>query len=126
MVYPPDGAPTEGAVFTVSRDGAEETWVLTTWDPPARRVHYVHVTPGRDVTEIRIQVTGPEAGPSRVEVTYIWTGLSPAGNAFVERQTEQYFHAWMHEWEEEMSHYLSTGKKLVRAAKAAREPSVES
>lgn len=116
MIYPADGAAVEGAVFAVRRDGAEEVWVLLDWDPQARRAGYVHVTPARDVTEIRIRVSGPEAGPSRVEVTYTWTGLSPEGNRFVERQTEEYFGEWMREWEEEMAHYLRTGMKLERRA----------
>jgi hypothetical protein len=115
-IYPADGTAVEGAVFAVHRSGAEEVWVLVEWDSQAGRAGYVHVTPARDVTEIRIHVSGPEQGPSRVEVTYTWTGLSADGNDFVERQTEEHFHAWMREWEEEMTHYLRTGRKLDRGS----------
>lgn len=113
-VYPADGTPGDGAVFLIRRQGVEEIWVLTRWDPEARIVSYVHVTPGRDVTDLRIRVTGPEDGPSRVEVAYAWTGLSDEGNAYVARQTEEDFRQWMGEWEEEMRHYLRTGRKLER------------
>ncbi len=114
MVFPADGSPSEGAVFLITRSGAEEVWVLTRWDPVARRAGYGHGTAGHDVTEIRISVSGPEQGPSHVDVTYTWTALSEAGNAFIEEQTEESFRAWMSEWEEEMAHYLGTGTKLER------------
>ena len=114
MVFPPDGEPVEGAVFMVRRGRRDEIWVLTTWDPAGGRAGYVHVTPDRDVTDLRIRVSGPERGPTHVEVTYTWTGLSEDGNAFVEAQTEDDFRRWMGEWEEEMAYYLRTGTKLER------------
>ncbi len=107
VIFAARDAPAEGDVFLIRRGGAEEVWVVTIWDAPAGRAGYVHVTSGRDVTEIRIRVSGPEHGPSHVEVTYTWTGLSEAGNVFVEEQTAEAFHRSMNEWEEEMAHYLS-------------------
>ncbi len=89
--------------------------MLTDWNPGLGTVGYVHFTAGRDVTEIRIQVSGPLQGPTQVSVTYTWTGLSPEGNAFVEAQTEDSVGKWMDEWEEEMAHYLRTGRKLIRS-----------
>ena len=114
MIHPTGGPATEGAVFVTRHGGAEAVWVLATWDPREGRVGYVHVTAGRDVTDIHIRVSGPEGGPTRVEVTYTWTALSPAGNAFAEAQTEESFRQMMDEWEEEMAHYLRTGRKLER------------
>ena len=114
MIHPADGALAAGAVFLTRHGGAEAVWVNTAWDPKAGRVEYVHVSQDRDVTELRIRVSGPEQGPTEVEVTYTWTALSPAGNAFVEAQTEEDFLRWTGEWEEEMAHYLRTGRKLAR------------
>jgi hypothetical protein len=114
MIHPAAGPPARGTIFVTRHGGAEAVWVLTRWDPAQGRVEYVHVSQGRDVTEIDIRVSGPEAGPTRVEVTYTWTGLSPEGNAFVEGQTEEAFGRMMDEWEEEMAHYLRTGRKLER------------
>lgn len=114
MIHPADGRADKGTVFVTRHGGAEAVWVLTTWDPRQGHVEYVHVSAGRDVTEIDIRVSGPEAGPTRVAVTYTWTALSPAGNAFVEGQTEESFGRMIDEWEEEMAHYLRTGRKLER------------
>jgi hypothetical protein len=114
MIHPVSGPAVEGAVFLTRHGGAEAVWTLATWDPGSGRIAYVHVTPDRDVTEIRIAVSGPPEGPSRVEVTYTWTGLSPEGNSFVEAQTEEAFGRMIDEWQEEMAHYLRTGRKLQR------------
>lgn len=114
MVQPLSGPPVEGAVFRTRQGGTEQVWVLTNWDPAAGRVDYVHFTAGHHVTEIHIHVSGPEQGPAQVVVTYTWIGLSPAGNDFVEAQTEESFGRWMGDWEEEMAHYLRNGTKLER------------
>ncbi|HET8646930.1 MAG TPA: hypothetical protein VFO85_15655, partial [Vicinamibacteria bacterium] len=53
MIHPAGGGPAvEGAIFLNRHGGAEAVWVLTTWDPASGRVRYVHVSGGRDVTEI--------------------------------------------------------------------------
>lgn len=117
MIHPAAGGPpSRGTVFLTRHGGAEAVWILTRWDPAQGRVEYVHVSQGRDVTEIDIRVSGPEAGPTRVEVTYTWTGLSRAGNAFVEGQTEEAFARMIDEWQEELAHYIRTGRKLERHA----------
>jgi len=114
MIHCAQGSTAAGSIFITRHNGAETVWVNTAWDPGAGRVEYVHMTPNRDVTEIRIRVSGPQAGPTRVEVTYTWTGLSEAGNNFVETHTEDRFRQWMGDWEEELAYYLRTGEKLVR------------
>jgi hypothetical protein len=125
MIHPAGGAPAaEGAIFVTRHGGAEAVWVLTTWDPARGRVRYVHVSQGRDVTGIDIRISGPEAGPTRVEVAYTGTGLSPAGNAFVESWTEETFGRMMDEWQEEMGHYLRTGRKLERQAAPPATPAL--
>jgi hypothetical protein len=118
MVFPLDGEPAGGVVFTVRRGGCDEVWLLTTWDTNGGRAAYVRVTPGRDVTDVRIRVSGPELGPTHVDVVYMWTGLSADGNAFVEAHTEDGFSQWMDEWEEVMAHYLRAGMKLKQATTA--------
>lgn len=52
-------------------------WLLTTWDTNGGRAAYVRVTPDRDVTDVRISVSGPELGPTHVDVVCMWTGSRP-------------------------------------------------
>lgn len=114
IVHPGTAPGERGAIFVTRHGGADAVWVNTVWNPPAGRIGYVHVSPERDVTEIAIVVSGPEHGPATVGVTYTWTALTPSGSDFVEAQTEERFGRMMAEWEEEMAHYLGTGRKLER------------
>lgn len=95
-----------------ARPGSETLWLLDTWDPAAGHVHYLHVTPGSDVTEIDIRLR-PEAKDRTVAtVRYTWTALGAPGVALVRSKTpEAYLHAMRH-WELALNHYLTTGKQL--------------
>jgi hypothetical protein len=108
---PPDGA--VGTLFVIRHPGEPETvWLLDTFDPEAGHVHYLHLTPGSDVTEIDIQLhPGPEKG-TRAEVRYTWTALTEAGNAKVRRHTPEEFLHSMQSWERRLNHYLQTGTRL--------------
>jgi hypothetical protein len=108
---PPHGA--VGTLFVIRHPGEPETvWLLDTFDPGAGHVHYLHLTPGSDVTEIDIQLRpGPEKG-TRAEVRYTWTALTEAGNAKVRRHTPEEFLHSMQSWERQLNHYLQTGKRL--------------
>jgi hypothetical protein len=110
---PPHGA--VGTLFVIRHPGEPETvWLLDTFDPGAGHVHYLHLTPGSDVTEIDIQLhPGPEKG-TRAEVRYTWTALTEAGNAKVRRHTPEEFLHSMQSWERQLNHYLQTGKRLER------------
>jgi hypothetical protein len=106
LYRPPEGD--QGTVFMT----AERTlWRMEEMDLEARRVRYVHVTAGVEVTELEIvlQPDGPER--TRARVTYTFTGLSEAGNRGVDEQTEEHYAKWMREWETELNHFLTTGQK---------------
>jgi hypothetical protein len=108
---PPQGR--VGTLFVIRHPGEPETvWLLDTFDPGAGHVHYLHLTPGSDVTEIDIQLRpGPEKG-TRAEVRYTWTALTEAGNAKLRRHTPEEFLHSMQSWERQLNHYLQTGKRL--------------
>jgi hypothetical protein len=92
---------------------AQETvWLLDTWEPASGHVHYVHLTPGSDVTEIdiRLRPDGPER--SIATVRYTWTALGPAGVALVRSKTAEAYLQAMRAWEVELNHFLRTGQKL--------------
>lgn len=82
FIHPASGDTERGMVFTTTEaDGAITTWVMTEKDPAAGRHGYVRVTPG--FSAVALSVTCLPAGPAacRVEVEFVLTGLSDAGNA---------------------------------------------
>jgi hypothetical protein len=110
---PPGGGP--GTIFVTRHAGQPDTvWLLESFDSRAGHVRYIHVTPGSDVTEIDIQL---RAGPDRTtlaEVRYTWTSLGEPGDMLVRRKTPDAYAHFMRAWEEELNHYLTTGRPLQR------------
>ena len=91
--------------------GSETTWLLDAWEPAAGHVHYVHVTPGSDVTEIDIQLRADGKDRTIATVRYTWTSLGEPGQALVRSKTPESYRRFMQEWERELNHYLTTGKQ---------------
>jgi hypothetical protein len=109
---PPGGG--AGTLFvTRHHTGRPDTlWLLDAWEPAAGHVHYVHVTPGSDVTEIDIRLRPAGKDRTVATVRYTWTALGEPGVALVRSKTPESYRRFMQEWERELNHYLTTGKKL--------------
>ena len=102
-----------GTLFVTRHPGGPETvWLLDTWEPAAGHVHYVHVTPGSDVTEIDILLRADGKERTGPTVRYTWTALGPPGVALVRSKTGEAYLHFMRAWERELNHYLTTGKQL--------------
>jgi len=102
-------APGTGTMFATRHAGErEKIWLLETFDVAGRRVRYLHVTPGSDVTEIDIALSAAAGAPDRTEavVRYTYTGLSERGNALVDAMTEEHYQRFMEQWEQELNRYL--------------------
>jgi hypothetical protein len=101
--------PGDGTVFAVRHPGEPDTiWLLESFDAAGRRVRYLHVTPGSDVTEIDIALRGAAGAPDRTEavVRYTYTGFSERGNALVGAMTAEHYRRFMIDWEGELNDYL--------------------
>jgi len=108
---PPGGG--AGTLFVVRHSGQPDAvWLLDTWEPASGHVHYVHVTPGSDVTEIDIRLRPEGKDGAVATVRYTWTALGPPGTALVESKTEEEYRRAMRHWELALNHYLTTGRKL--------------
>ncbi len=102
-----------GTLFVTRHAGRPDTvWMLDTWEPATGHVHYVHVTPGSDVTEIDIRLRPDGKNRTVATVRYTWTALGPPGVALVRSKTPEAYLHFMREWERELNHYLTTGKQL--------------
>lgn len=115
MVHAQSGLAEEGAVFTTPGDGEPDTvWIVTRHDRDRRVVEFTRFTHESRVCVLRIRVTSHEQGRSLVEIAYTYTAIAPAGNAFIERFTEESFRHAMGFWEKSMNHWLATGERLAR------------
>ncbi len=111
--YSVSGLAEEGMIFSRRLAGEPETiWTVTEYDAGARRIGFVQVTPGLRVGRVRIEVRETGAARCEVALRYAFTGLSEAGNRFVEGWTAEKFGADMDWFARSMEHYLQTGEKL--------------
>ena len=115
MIYSQSGLVEEGAVFSTPGDGEGDTvWIVTLHDAAQRAVEFTRFTPGSRVCVLRLGVSAGDGGRSLVDVSYTYTATSAAGNAFIDRFTEDTFRGAVTFWERSMNHWLATGERLAR------------
>ncbi len=118
MTYSACGVVEDGAVFTTSNSGEEDTvWVVTRYDRQAGLVELARFTPDSRTCVLRIAVSRTGDGRSHVDVSYAYTSIAPAGNGFLDGWTEEAFRGAMVFWEKSMNYFLKTGGRLSRVAR---------
>jgi hypothetical protein len=117
LIYSRSGVAEEGCVFATPNDAGSETiWMTTHYDPTAFTIAYAWVEPGTIATQLRISLSPAPGGKTSAHIRYLYTGLSAAGNATLERYTPEWFRKKMQGWEAAINHYLRTGKLIAGAA----------
>ena len=113
MIYSKTGYAEEGAVFTTSYEGEEDTiWIITIHDPINYKVEFVRVTPASRASILSVNIREKDLKSSYVDITYIYTSFTTAGNRFIEEYTEEVFLDMVKHWENSVNYFLDTGKKL--------------
>jgi hypothetical protein len=111
LIYSESGVAEDGCVFlTPNVAGPETVWMVTHYDPAAYTIAYAWVEPGMIATQLRISLSPTPDGKTSARIRYLYTGLSPAGNAELERYTPEWFRSKMESWQRNINHYLATGK----------------
>lgn len=114
MIYSESGIAEKGCVFKNKLAGDVDTiWVISSYDPP-RYIEFVRITPDAAVVQFDIKLRDNGDGTTDAEITYTFTGLTEAGNAYVESFANEKFIGFMSWWEKAMNHYIQTGEMLKR------------
>ena len=117
LIYSDSGLAEDGCVFSTPNDAGPETiWMTTHYNPAAFTIAYAWVEPGMIATQLRISLAPAPGGKTITRIRYLYTGLSAAGNAALERYTPEWFRKKMQGWEAAINHYLRTGKLIPAAA----------
>lgn len=115
MIYSESGLVEEGAVFsTPCKDEEDTVWIVTKHDPKTYQVEFVRFTHRSRTCVLKIAVTSKDGNCSYVDVSYTYTGITPEGNDFINRFTQQAFVEAVVFWEKSMNSFLETGKRLTR------------
>jgi hypothetical protein len=108
LIYSQSGFAEDGCVFsTPNENGPETVWMVTQYDPAAFQIAFAWVEPGMIATQLRIALAPAPGGKTSARIRYLYTGLSPAGNAVLDRYTTDWFRSKMQSWEKAINHYLS-------------------
>ena len=103
-----------GAVFITQHPGEPDTiWLIMKFDAAAFIIEYARVTPGLRIARVMIQCSAAGEGETNAVVTYQFTALSEAGNAFIQGYSEEQYQHMMDEWRAAVSHTLTTGGRLT-------------
>ncbi len=116
MIYSQSGLVEDGAVFSTPHDGEPDTvWVVTKHDPQNLRIQFARFTHQSRVCVLDIGVRHRDESSSNVDIAYTYTGISSAGNQFIDELSDEAFCADMKHWEDSVNHFLRTGNQLKRA-----------
>ena len=114
MLYPASGAATVGAVFTTRHaDEPTKIWTIVAYEKAQAHIAYFNVLPGgyTSKVDVRCETDGKQA--TSACISYTLTALTPHGNAYIERFTdEQQYQAYISSWETAIGYYLLHGRLL--------------
>lgn len=115
MIYSQTGFAEEGAVFSTPSKGEEDTiWIVTKQDSINREIEFARVTPASRASMLKVTIRAKDKKSSYIDISYVYTGITPEGNKFVDSYTEAEFLEMVQLWEESVNYFLETGKKLVK------------
>ncbi len=115
MIHSESGLAEEGCVFSTPGDGeADTTWVISRHDKEKQLVEFVRFTPDSRTCVLKIAVTPRGETGSNVDISYNYTGVSAAGNTWIDNFTEDSFLNAVKFWEISMNQFLGTGKRLKK------------
>jgi hypothetical protein len=80
-------------------EGDPATWVVVRRVPERGLVEYVRLTPGVRVATVAVKCTPLEGGRTRVHVSYVFAGLSAAGNQYVRRMGDAPYREFISGWD---------------------------
>ena len=116
MVHSVSGVAEKDCVFATPHHGEQETiWQITEHDPVEKRVEFVRLTPGENAVRIGIRLEAKGENETYADISYLYTGLTAAQDAFIQNELPAQFQASMEWWERSINHYLKTGEKLLRS-----------
>ncbi|NMB80035.1 MAG: hypothetical protein GYA23_13185 [Methanomicrobiales archaeon] len=112
MIYSASGFAEPGCVFrTTFLPEGPTVWAFVE-HVPDRRVAIFRVSGDLVAIHWTMDLTGPAAGTTAIAIHWTVTGLSDAGNRFIDTQLNDRFHERMTWLEQCLGYYFQTGSKL--------------
>jgi len=115
MIYSKSGLVEEGAVFSTPGEGEEDTvWIVTKHDARTYHIDFSRFTYNSRTCVLKIAVKYRDESSSFVDISYTYTGITAAGNNFIENFSEEKFLEAVIFWEKSMNYFLKTGERFKK------------
>ncbi len=114
LVITESGFAEKGSIFKTKNADEESLWIITKHDPVNYEIEMYIVNPGITVGKLEIKLHKDGNEKTKANIAYSYTSLSSSGDEFVNNYTEEKYADFMKTWEEEMNHYLLTGKMISK------------
>lgn len=99
-------------IFTTRAEGADSIWIINCYEPDRFYLEMYKVTPHHTVGKLCIQLSPLPANQTNADISYEYTSLGQAGDAFLQEFTSEWYVGFMQNWENALNHYLKTGSKI--------------
>jgi hypothetical protein len=106
------GVAEQDCIFQTPGETSPAIWLISRHDPVNYRVEMYKVTAEHTVGKLEVELESDGSGGTKATVSYEFTSLGPAGDAFLEEISEEWYKNFMRNWERAMNHYLATGNLL--------------
>lgn len=114
LVITESGFAEKESIFITKDREKKSTWIITRYEPLNYELEMYIVTPGITVGKLEIKLNEDGNSKTKASICYSYTSLSTEGDEFVRNYTGEKYTAFMKTWEEEINHYLLTGKKISK------------
>ncbi|MEJ2420574.1 MAG: hypothetical protein P8018_02410 [Acidobacteriota bacterium] len=85
---------------------AEAVWIVKAFDPESHFVQYYKIEPGIKIGVVTVKCEALAPSKTKVQVTYKYIALSPAGEKFVTEFTENHYEQFINEWQKHLTNYF--------------------
>ena len=101
-----------GCVITTPASPHNAIWYVTRHEPKDFFVEMIKISPAVTACELSIQLSGTPDGCEAI-VTYTHLSLGLEGDLFVADFTEEFYRAFMQDWEKRLNFFLRTGTMFI-------------
>ncbi len=88
-------------------------WIVSKYNPSNWSLEMYKVAPEHTISKLEISLENESDNSTRADISYEITAIGVAGDRFMEEFTEDWYEAFMVDWEKAMNHYLNTGEKIA-------------
>jgi hypothetical protein len=107
FLHPRSGETCVGMVFTTGSGDDATYWSTVAYDPARHLARYARVTPASRFGFVDVACTAQGPRRTRVQVSYVYTALTAAGNAFIDAFTQVSYEQMIGEWQPLIEAYLA-------------------